>query len=201
MFKIYRKNMKKTDETLQKLRHSTAHIMADAVSKLYPGVKLGIGPSIEDGFYYDFDFSGCVKDADDRKAGFLTPEDLPLIEQEMREIIKKDIPFERKVIKKEEALSHFGLKKEVYKEEVIKELEEQEVSLYRHGEFEDLCKGPHIKSTGEVKAFKLLSLAGAYWRGDEKNPMLQRIYGTAFGNKKDLESFLEMIEEAKKKGP
>ncbi|MDP8258409.1 MAG: threonine--tRNA ligase [Candidatus Aadella gelida] len=182
--------MKKIDEKLQVLRHSTAHVMADAVKKLYPGVKLGIGPAIEGGFYYDFDFSGC-------KQTMLIPENLRKIEKEMRRIISKKVPFGKKDIGKKEALKKF--KDEPYKIELIKELEDETVSVYDHGEFEDLCKGPHVENTGDIKAFKLLSLAGAYWRGDEKNAMLQRIYGTVFETVEELEKHLELIEEAKKR--
>ena len=190
---------KKIDEKLQKLRHSTAHVMADAVKKLYPGVKLGIGPAIEDGFYYDFDFSSCDIIEKNEQGGFLIPENLAKIEKEMARIIKKNLPFEKTVIKKDEALKRFEREKENYKVELIKELEDEEISLYKHGDFEDLCKGPHINNTGEIEVFKLLSLAGAYWRGNENNPMLQRIYGTVFENKEDLKKFLEIREEAKKR--
>jgi len=174
--------------------------MADAVKKLYPGVKLGIGPAIEDGFYYDFDFSGCGIGASDARAGrFLTPEDLPKIEKEMARIIEQDISFEKKNVAKEDAVRIFDKEKETYKLDLLKELEAEEISLYKHGEFIDLCKGPHLSRTGEIKAFKLLSVAGAYWRGSESNPMLQRIYGTAFADKKSLEEFLGFREEARKR--
>ena len=170
---------------LESLRHSASHIMADAVQSLYPGAKLGIGPAIDNGFYYDFD----MKDT-------LTPEDLEKIEKKMREIIKADQKFTKEAISKKDAQKLF--KKETYKLELINELE-GDISVYRHGKFADLCKGPHIESTGQVKAFKLLSIAGAYWRGNETNPMLQRIYGTAFSTEKELRVHLKLLEEAKKR--
>jgi threonyl-tRNA synthetase len=160
--------------------------MADAVKRLWPKVKLGIGPAIEDGFYYDFD----------KKDGFV-PEDLEKIEKEMAKIIKEDLEFERKEISKKDALKLFN--NEPYKIELINNLTTETVSTYTHGKFVDLCKGPHVKSTGEIKAFKLLSIAGAYWHGIETNPMLQRIYGTCFETQKDLDAYLSNIEEAKKR--
>ena len=171
-------------QNLDALRHSCSHVMADAVQKLFPKVKLGIGPSIEDGFYYDFD----------KKEPFAL-EDLAMIEKEMAKIIKTDQEFKQESISKKEALKLF--KKEPYKIELINNLEGDTVSIYRHGKFIDLCKGPHVKSTGEIKAFKLLSIAGAYWHGIETNPMLQRIYGTCFESKNALDDFLKLREEAK----
>ena len=168
------------------LRHSCSHVMADAVERLFPKVKLGIGPAIEDGFYYDFDI----------EEGFV-PSDLAKIEKEMARIIKEDLEFKKEELSKKEALKLF--KKEPYKIELINNLDSETVFIYRHGKFFDLCKGPHVKSTGEIKAFKLLSIAGAYWHGIETNPMLQRIYGTCFESKKDLENFLKFREEAKKR--
>lgn len=168
------------------LRHSAAHILAQAVKELYPEVKLGIGPAIEDGFYYDFD----------RKGGF-SPEDLEKIEARMREIIAADLPFEKKEISKEEAFSLFA--NEPYKLDLLREIEEPVVTIYSQGSFVDLCRGPHLPSTGLVKAFKLLSVAGAYWRGNSKNPMLQRIYGTAFPTQQELDEYLKRLEEAKKR--
>lgn len=191
--------MKKKDERLEKIRHSAAHVMADAVIKLYPGVKLGIGPAIEDGFYYDFDFSSCKLGKAKHASNYITPEDLPKIEKEMARIIKENLPFTKKDITKKEAEKEFSKEKETYKLELLKDLEEKEVSLYSHGDFTDLCKGPHVERTGEIGSFKLLSVAGAYWRGDEKNPMLQRIYGTAFENEKDLKKYLHLREEAEKR--
>ncbi|MFC1621554.1 threonine--tRNA ligase [Candidatus Omnitrophota bacterium] len=171
-------------QNLDALRHSCSHVMADAVKVLFPEVKLGIGPSIEDGFYYDFD----------KKEPFV-PEDLANIESEMAKIIKANLDFQKEDISKKEALKLFA--QEPYKIELINNLEGDIVSIYRHGKFVDLCKGPHVKSTGEIKAYKLLSIAGAYWHGIETNPMLQRIYGTCFENKKALDDFLKLREEAK----
>ena len=173
-------------KNLDALRHSCSHVMADAVKRLFPKVKLGIGPAIENGFYYDFD----------KKDGFV-PEDLAEIEKEMARIIRADLEFKREDISKKEALKLF--KKEPYKVELINNLEGDTVSIYKHGKFVDLCKGPHVKSTGQINAFKLLSIAGAYWHGIETNPMLQRIYGTCFESNQDLERFLKLREEAKKR--
>ncbi|MGQ9631486.1 MAG: threonine--tRNA ligase [bacterium] len=169
-------------------RHSTAHIMAHAVKELFPDAKVAIGPAIEDGFYYDFD----VKNP-------FTSEDLERIEERMREIIDRDSPFIRIEKKKEEALKYFGERGEVYKVELIEEIEDSRVTLYQEDSFVDLCRGPHIPSTGYIKAFKLLSSAGAYWRGDERNPMLQRIYGTSFQDEESLRAHLELLEEAKRR--
>ncbi|MCX5687710.1 MAG: hypothetical protein NTV71_03590 [Candidatus Omnitrophica bacterium] len=152
---------------LDALRHSCSHIMADAVKRLFPDVHLAIGPAIEEGFYYDFD----------KKEPF-QPEDLSAIESLMADIIKENSEFKREEITKKEALKLFV--KEPYKLELINKLESDTISIYTHGKFVDLCKGPHVKATGDIKAFKLLSIAGAYWHGIETNPMLQRIYGTCF---------------------
>ena len=173
---------------LQTLRHSVSHIMAQAVKELWPDTKLGIGPAIEEGFYYDFD----KKDA-------FVPEDLEKIEKKMQEIIKRDLKFQREVMAKKDAIKLFKGLKEKYKTELIEEIPDKEVSVYKQGEFVDLCRGPHIESTAKVKAFKLLSIAGAYWRGSEKNVMLQRIYGTAFLTKEELDKFLFLQEEAKRR--
>src|SRR3989338_5067751 len=173
---------------LQTLRHSASHVMAHAVKELWPDVKLGIGPSIEDGFYYDFD-----------KREPFAPEDLEKIEKKMHEIIKRDLKFHREELSRKEAIKLFKGLKEKYKVELIEEIPDKEVTIYRHGDFADLCKGPHVKSTGDIKAFKLLSIAGAYWRGSEKNAMLQRIYGTAFETKEELDKYLYRIEEAKRR--
>jgi threonyl-tRNA synthetase len=175
-------------EDLETLRHSTSHLMAQAVKELFPDVKVAIGPSIETGFYYDFDYG----------PGF-TEDDLVKIEQRMAEIAKKDIPIERKVVKKEEALEMFRKQGELYKVDLIEAIGDDEVSTYTQGGFTDLCRGPHVQSTGKIKAFKLLSLAGAYWRGDEKNKMLTRIYGTAFQDEKALNDYLQFLEEVKKR--
>ncbi|MCX5678902.1 MAG: threonine--tRNA ligase [Candidatus Omnitrophica bacterium] len=170
------------------LRHSTSHIMAQAVKVLWPDVKLGIGPSIADGFYYDFD-----------KAEPFEPEDLEKIEEKMLEIIRADYKFEHSELTKEEAAKLFKKKGEKYKLELIKEIPDEKVSIYKDGNFVDLCRGPHIESTGQVKAFKLLSIAGAYWHGIETNPMLQRIYGTAFETEEALGNYLTLMEEARKR--
>ena len=178
------------------LRHSCSHIMAQAVKELYPGVKLGIGPTIADGFYYDFDFPLDRKG--EKKQ--LIPEDLLKIEEKMKEIIVKNEPFVKEEIDKKEAIKVFKKLKEDYKIKLINELPAEKVSIYKTGRsFVDLCKGPHAESTGEIKAFKLLSLAGAYWHGIETNPMLQRIYGTVFSTEKELKKHLELLEEAKKR--
>ncbi|MDD3473246.1 MAG: hypothetical protein PHS86_10710, partial [Syntrophaceae bacterium] len=161
---------------LDVLRHSSAHIMAQAVKELFPEVKVTIGPSIEDGFYYDFDTSRPF-----------TPEDLEKIENRMKEIVKSRLPFRRKVMSRDAAIRYFEETGETYKVELIKEINSDEVSLYSQGEFTDLCRGPHIPNSGFVRAFKLMKVAGAYWRGDERNRMLQRIYGTAFPSKEKLD--------------
>ncbi|RMG03380.1 MAG: threonine--tRNA ligase [Nitrospirae bacterium] len=175
-------------EGLELYRHSTSHVMAHAVKDLFPDVKVAIGPAIEDGFYYDFDTERSF-----------TPEDLEKIEKRMKEIIKENNPFRRLILPKDEAIEVFKKRGETYKVELIEEIEDDEVSLYEEGDFVDLCRGPHLPSTGRIKAFKLLSVAGAYWRGDEKNKMLQRIYGTAFADKKSLKAHLEFLEEVKKR--
>ena len=173
---------------LETLRHSVSHIMAQAVKELWPDTKLAIGPSIDDGFYYDFD----------KKEPF-APEDLEKIEKKMKHIIKQNLKFERQELDKKEAIKLFKGLKETYKVELIEEIADEKVSVYKHGDFVDLCRGPHVESTGKVKAFKLLSIAGAYWRGSEKNAMMQRIYGTAFLTKEELDKFLFVQEEAKKR--
>ena len=169
-------------------RHSASHIMAHAVKDLFPEVKLAIGPAIEDGFYYDFD----------RETPFST-EELEKIEKRMQEIIKKSSPFIRKVMSKADAAIFFKEKGEVYKVELINDIADEEVTLYDEDGFVDLCRGPHLARTSKVKAFKLLSVAGAYWRGDEKNKMLQRVYGTAFATKDELKAYIELLEEIKKR--
>ena len=170
-------------------RHTTSHIMAQAVKRLFPEAKLAIGPSIENGFYYDYDIEGTF-----------SPEDLEKIEKEMEKICAENLPLERFVLPKDEAIKLMSEKGETYKVELIEELPEgEEISFYKQGDYVDLCAGPHLMSTGLVKAFKLTSSSGAYWRGNEKNKMLQRIYGTSFAKKADLDHHLEMIEEAKKR--
>ena len=166
-------------------RHTSSHILAQAVQRLFPGTKLAIGPAIADGFYYDLDSDHVF-----------TAEDLAAIEAEMQKIVKEDYPLVRREVSREEAIEYFTLRQEPYKVELIRDLPpDVQVSLYKQGEFIDLCRGPHLPSTGMVGAIKLLSLAGAYWRGSEKNKMLQRIYGTSFPKQKDLDEYLERIEE------
>jgi threonyl-tRNA synthetase len=178
-----------TLSVLETLRHSTAHVMAAAVQKLFPETKVTIGPSIETGFYYDFD----------RKTPF-TEDDLGRIEAEMQKIIDADLPFERHEIPRADARSMFEKMNETYKVELIDSFPpDAVVSYYTTGDWLDLCRGPHVRSTGEIKAFKLLSVAGAYWRGRETNPQLQRIYGTSFPSKGELEAYLKMLEEAKRR--
>jgi threonyl-tRNA synthetase len=177
-------------EALYLVRHSTAHVMADAVQRLFPGTKVTIGPAIENGFYYDFD----------REDGTFTDADLEAIEAEMARIIAENRPFKREKVGRDEAKAFFSSKGESYKLEIIDGIPEGEaITLYRHGDWTDLCAGPHLPSTGFIKAFKLLSVAGAYWRGDERNKMLARIYGTAFQTSADLKKHLEALEEAKKR--
>ena len=177
-------------EGIQILRHSTSHLMAEAVKILYPNTKPTIGPSTEEGFYYDFD----------REEPF-SSEDLAKIEEKMNELVKENAPFIRKEMKKADAVAYFEQKGEPYKVEIIKDLGDDvdSVSIYEQGTFTDLCRGPHVPSTGFLKAFKLLSVAGAYWRGDEHNKMLQRIYGTAFSSPKELQQYLNFLEEARKR--
>ncbi len=173
---------------LPTLRHSTSHVMAQAVKRLFPDAKVAIGPAIEDGFYYDF-----------AKPEPFTPEDLATIEAVMREVIKADLPFERRELPRAEAIRLFRERGETFKVEILEGIDADTVSLYRQGEFEDLCRGPHVRSTGEIKAYKLLSSSGAYWRGDERNPMLQRIYGTVWQTQDDLDRYLWRLEEARKR--
>ncbi|MBU0687793.1 MAG: threonine--tRNA ligase [Candidatus Margulisbacteria bacterium] len=180
--------MTKGTQDLEMLRHSTTHIMADAVMQLFPNVKLGIGPAIENGFYYDFDMEHVLK-----------PEDLPKIEAKMKEIIKKNLKFEKREMDRKEAIQFFKEKGQTYKVELLKKLDDANVTIYQHGDFVDLCKGPHVNFSKKIKAFKLLSIAGAYWLGSEKNKMLQRIYGTAFPTKEELEKYLNNLEEAHKR--
>ncbi len=177
-----------SEEGLEILRHSTSHLMAQAVRRLYPGTKVAIGPAIKEGFYYDMDVAGTV-----------TEGDLKRIEDEMRRIVKEALPVERLFLPREKALELFRSEGEIYKVELVEGLADEEISLYRQGEYVDLCRGPHVANTSQLRHFKLLSLAGAYWRGDEKNVMLTRIYGTAFAEKEDLEAYLKRIEEAKRR--
>lgn len=179
----------KDAEALELVRHSTSHLMAQAVKELYPSAEVTIGPAIENGFYYDFKFERAF-----------TPEDLEKIEARMKELVKKDIPIERYELPRDEAVAYFKGIGEEYKAEIISEIPAGEViSLYRQGDFTDLCRGPHVPSTGKIKVFKLMKVAGAYWRGDSKNEMLQRIYGTAWLTKDDQDAYLKMLEEAEKR--
>jgi threonyl-tRNA synthetase len=171
-------------EGLEVLRHSTAHAMAQAIVELYPGSKLTLGPPIENGFFYDIEV-----------AGRLTDEDLPRIEERMREIVARDLPIEREEISKAEAEDLYV--DNPYKTEIVEALEDGEITVYKQGDFFDLCRGPHVPSTGRLGAFKLQNIAGAYWRGDEKNPMLTRVYGTAWPTEKDLKAYLRRLEEAR----
>jgi threonyl-tRNA synthetase len=173
-------------EKLEIMRHSASHVMAEAVLSMFPDAKFAIGPAIEDGFYYDFDLPRP-----------LSLDELPVIEKKMGEIIKANLPFTRKELTKEEAKKLFA--NQPYKLELIEDIADEKVGVYEQGKFVDLCRGPHVASTGEIKAFKLMSVAGAYWRGDEHNAMLQRIYGIAFGTKQELDEYLAKIEEAKRR--
>ncbi len=179
----------KNPEGLEVIRHSAAHLLAYAVKELFPDAQVTIGPVIEHGFYYDFSYQRPF-----------TPEDLEKIEKKMTEIANRDLPITRKVMPRNDAAQYFKSIKENYKAEIIESIPaDQEVSLYTEGEFTDLCRGPHVPSTGKLKVFKLMKVAGAYWRGDSKNEMLQRIYGTAWTNKEDLQNYLFMLEEAEKR--
>jgi threonyl-tRNA synthetase len=177
-----------SEEGLEILRHSTSHVMAMAVKELFPGVKVTIGPAIENGFYYDFDYERPFRE-----------DDLPKIEEKMKEIVKANLPFKRSEMRAEEAIALFKGEGEDYKVEIIEDLGEERVSLYTQGSFTDLCRGPHLPSTGRIKAFRLTKVAGAYWRGDEKRAMLSRIYGLAFAEQKALKKYLHKLEEAKKR--
>ncbi|MGQ9426138.1 threonine--tRNA ligase [Gilvimarinus sp. F26214L] len=179
----------RSKEGLEVLRHSAAHLLAQAVKELFPEAQVTIGPVIEDGFYYDFAYERPF-----------TPEDLEAMEKKMTELAKADIPVSRRVLSRNEAVDYFRSIGEEYKAEIIEDIpEDEELSLYRQGDFEDLCRGPHVPSTGKIKAFKLMKVAGAYWRGDSNNAMLQRIYGTAWSSKKELKAYLHRIEEAEKR--
>ena len=178
-----------TKEGLHAIRHTCSHVMAQAIQHLFPGVKFAIGPAIDTGFYYDIDSEHVF-----------TPEDLSAIEKEMAKIVKQNLPLVRSEVPRKDALARFAAENEIYKVELINDLPEDAIiSLYTQGDFTDLCAGPHCPSTGRVKAFKLMSLAGAYWRGNEKNKMLQRIYGTAFPSREELDDYLHMLEEAEKR--
>jgi len=179
----------KDPEGLELIRHSTAHLLAYAVKELFPEAQVTIGPVIENGFYYDFSYSRPF-----------TPEDLVAIEKRMTELSNKDEAVVRRVLPRDEAVAYFKGLGEHYKAEIIASIPvDQDVSLYREGNFEDLCRGPHVPSTGKLKHFKLMKVAGAYWRGDSKNEMLQRVYGTAWASKDDLQQYLTRLEEAEKR--
>ena len=178
--------MEEKEARLERMRHSAAHVMAEAVQSLFPGTKFGIGPAVEDGFYYDFELPRA-----------LVPEDLMAIEAKMREIVAANLPFVGEEVSKTKARKLFS--EQPYKLELIDDLPDKTVTIYRQGSFVDLCRGPHVNSTGEIKAFKLTSIAGAYWRGDEKRPMLQRIYGVAFDTETELEDYLSRLAEAAKR--
>ncbi len=173
---------------LETMRHSASHVMAEAVQHLFPEAKFGIGPAIENGFYYDIDLPRP-----------LTPEDLETIEAEMRKIVQENQPFQRSEMSRQEARDFFSKRGQLYKVEIIDQLEDESPSIYQQGDFIDLCRGPHVAGSGEIGAFKLLSVAGAYWRGDESRPMLQRIYGTTFRTQQELDEYLWRQEEAKKR--
>ncbi len=177
-----------SEEGLEILRHSTSHVMAMAVQELFPGAKVAIGPAVQDGFYYDFDYERPFRE-----------DDLPAIEERMNEIIRADLPFVRKEMPSREAIEFFRDRGEDYKVELIEDLDAETVSLYTQGTFTDLCRGPHLPSTGKIKAFRLTRVAGAYWRGDEKRAMLSRIYGVAFHDRKKLKAYLKKLEEARKR--
>ncbi len=172
----------------QVYRHTAAHVMAQAVLELFPGTKYAIGPAIDEGFYYDFDL-----------AQSLSPEDLPLIESRMAEIVERDLPLFREVWERDRAISFFRDLGQDYKVELLEDMDDEKVSVYRQGDFVDLCRGPHLASTGRLRYFKLLNLAGAYWRGDEKRPMLQRIYGTAFDVESEMLDYLSFLQEAERR--
>ncbi len=179
----------KEKEGLHVYRHTCAHVLAQALKTIFPTCKLAIGPVIDNGFYYDIDFNTPI-----------TMEDFAKIEEEMKKIIKSNLPIERFTLPREEAIAYMSKFKETYKVELIRDLPEGEtISFYKQGSFVDLCRGPHLPSTGKIKAFKLVSIAGAYWRGDEKKKMLTRIYGTAFAKKEEMDAYFEMLEEAKKR--
>jgi len=178
----------KEDLNLEILRHSTSHVMAQAVKRLFPKAKLGIGPAIKNGFYYDFGIDGTV-----------LSQNLDRVQKEMRKIIREDLPFEKEVLTKEKATKVFRQREEPYKVQLLEGIEDEMVTIYRQGEFVDLCRGPHLESTGKLRFFRLTSVAGAYWRGKEGNPMLTRIYGTSFCTEKELEEYLGKIEEAKRR--
>src|SRR5215831_12136744 len=173
---------------IQRMRHSAAHVMAEAVQEIFPDARFAIGPAIEEGFYYDFELPRS-----------LTPEDLPDIEQRMVRIVAGKHPFLRDRWPREKALEYFRKKDQPYKVEIIENLPDAEVGIYQQNNFLDLCRGPHVENTGQVGPFKLMRVAGAYWRGDERRPMLQRVYGTAWFTQEELDQYLYRLEEAQKR--
>src|SRR5206468_12486412 len=175
-----------TADGLEVIRHSTAHLMAQAVQELFPGTQVTIGPVIEDGFYYDF-----------VRAEPFTPEDLTRIEKKMKEIVSRNLTVTRHEMPKTDAMKLFAAMGETYKVEILEGIPDERVSVYQQGDWKDLCRGPHVPSTSKLGAFKLLSVAGAYWRGDERNAMLQRIYGTAWADKEELDKHLQQVEQAR----
>lgn len=176
-------------EGVEVIRHSTAHLLAQAVKSLYPEAQVTIGPVVENGFYYDFSYQRPF-----------TPEDLASIEKKMEELAAAALPVQREVLPRDKAADYFQSIGEAYKAEIIRDIPAgQDISLYTQGDFTDLCRGPHVPDTGKLKAFKLTKIAGAYWRGDAKNEMLQRIYGTAWAEKKDLKDYLQRLEEAERR--
>jgi threonyl-tRNA synthetase len=175
-------------EGLEVYRHSSSHLMAYAVKELFGDVQVAIGPVVENGFYYDFDMPHAIK-----------PEDFAAIERKMQELIDRDLPFERRVIQQADAIEMFTRQKENYKRELVEGLANEEITVYQVGDFVDLCRGPHVPTSGKIKAFKLTGVAGAYWRGSEKNPMLQRVYGTSWPSRQELDAHLERLEEAKRR--
>src|SRR5215472_11239053 len=174
--------------SIQRMRHSAAHVMAEAVQSIFPDARFAIGPAIEDGFYYDMELPRA-----------LTPEDLPQIEQRMAESIARNHPFVQSKWPREKALAYFKERNQPYKVEIIENLPDAEVGIYQQGPFLDLCRGPHVEGTGQIGPVKLLRVAGAYWRGDEHRPMLQRLYGTAWFTQQDLDAYLERLDEAKRR--
>lgn len=178
----------KDEDGLEVIRHSTAHLLAQAVKELFPDAQVTIGPVIDNGFYYDFAYERPF-----------TPEDLQKIEKKMQELVKQNLPITRSIMSREDAIEYFRGIGEQYKAEIIEDIPlREDLSLYQQGEFTDLCRGPHVPSTGKLKSFKLMKLAGAYWRGDSNNEMLQRVYGTAWKDKKALKAYLHRLEEAEK---
>ena len=182
-------SVEEAKDELRAIRHTASHVLAQAVKRLYPETKLAIGPAIDDGFYYDFD----------REGGF-TPDDLEKLEAEMKKIVKENLALKPFVLPRDEAIKFMQEKGEPYKVELIEDLPEDEtISFYQQGDFVDLCAGPHMEKTGQIKAVKLQSVAGAYWRGDSNRPMLQRIYGTCFPSQQELDDYIAKLEEAKKR--